>query len=854
VTKVPTAPTPRLAGYADKRDAALSNEPPGTEPTLSGTETRAGRFVVHLHRARRTHYDLRIEVGGALKSFAVPRGPSLDPSVRRLAIETEDHPVEYLDFEAVIPEGNYGAGPMIQWDAGRVRYLERPAELGLVQGKLDMELGGFKLRGRFELVRLKARADKPSWLLFKKHDAYSREGTAVTDEDPRSVLSGLTVEELGHPEAIAAAAERRTAELGAPAREWPVRAVEPMLCSEPGRSESLEELLGRPGWVYELKLDGVRVVADKRGDQVTLWSRRGAAVTTIYPEIARAVRALPVERIVLDGEVVAFDDQGRPSFSRLGSRMHLQRPSDVWITAHECPVSYLVFDLLALGALDLTGVPLLERKAILSEVVRVRGWVRRLEHLERGGQTLYEFCRQQQLEGVVAKRGRSTYQPGPKRSGDWIKVPCERADEFVVVGLTRGRGARAALGAVDVASYEGNRLIVRGKVGSGLDARSIDEILTRTRGTERAGCAAEGELEPAPQGRSYVEPAVVISVRYLGWTQHGRLRFPVFRGFRDEVAARECRAGPARAPAAQALRAAAAEPKRVTVTHPHKVFWPNEGITKGQLCDYYAQASDVILPYLRGRPVILVRYPDGIEGNHFYQWNAPAGLPSWIRTMTLQHEGRPIEVFLVNDRDTLAYIANLGAIPIHMLAFRAESPLACDFLTLDLDVGQSTLADAIAVAGSLHALVDQVDLHAYAKTSGQSGVHVLVPLGPGVSFKTARLLVELLGRIIQRQHPTVATMQRRVEDRGPRVYIDTVQTGETRTIVAPYSVRAAPGATVSTPVTWDEVTVALDPRSFTLASVPARLAERGDPMRPMLEERPDIGRALEKLESIVRGL
>ncbi|MBN1608086.1 MAG: non-homologous end-joining DNA ligase [Polyangiaceae bacterium] len=294
--------------------------------------------------------------------------------------------------------------------------------------------------------------------------------------------------------------------------------------------------------------------------------------------------------------------------------------------------------------------------------------------------------------------------------------------------------------------------------------------------------------------------------------------------------------------------------KRVTVTHPRKVFWPSEGITKGQLCEYYAQAADVILPYLRERPVILVRYPDGIEGNHFYQWNAPAGLPSWIGTMTLQHEGRPIEVFLVNDRDTLVYIANLGAIPIHMLASRAESPGACDFLTFDLDVRQSTLADAIAVAGSLHALVDQVGLRAYAKTSGQSGLHVLVPLGPGVSFKTARLLVELLGRIIQRTHPSVATMQRRIEDRGRRVYIDTVQTAETRTIVAPYSVRAAPGATVSTPVTWDEVTVALDPRTFTLASVPARLAERGDPMRPLLEERPDIGRALGKLESIVRGL
>jgi bifunctional non-homologous end joining protein LigD len=825
---------------------------------LSSGATRTGRFVVHLHRARREHYDLRVEVGGALKSFAIPRGPSLDPADRRLAIETEDHPLDYLGFEAVIPAGNYGAGPMLLWDAGLIRYLEQPAEQGLAAGKLDFELRGYKLRGRFALVRTAPRADeKPAWLLLKKQDAYAHEGTLVIAEDPTSVLSGLTVEELGQTEAVAARLEAHAAALGAPARPVEARGLEPMLCQELGQAKR-PEVLGRAGWLYELKLDGVRIIADKRGEEVALWSRRGSAVTASYPEVVRAVRALAPRRVLLDGEIVAFDERGRPSFSRLGRRMHGERPG--WLGAREAPVTYLVFDLLSVGERDLTSLPLGQRKELLSELVRGHGWVRRLDHLADDGQPLYEFCLRERLEGVVAKRSSSRYQPGPRRSGDWVKLKCERDDEFVVVGLTRGSGARAQLGALDVASYDGEHLVVRGKVGSGLDQAAVAEILHRTRGTERAACAAEGLVEPAPRGRRFVEPRVVVSVRYLGWTEQGRLRFAVFRGIRDDVPVSACRAAPAGAPRAQApaanLSRGGTGPARVAITHRRKIFWPGEGITKGQLCDYYAELAGVILPYLRDRPVVLVRYPDGIEGDHFYQWNVPEHLPSWVRSVRLNRDedGNPAEVFLLNDRDSLLYVANLGAIPIHMLAARAESLDNCDFLTFDLDVKTSTLADAVALAHSLRHLVEQVGLSAYPKTSGQSGLHVLVPLGPGVSFATARLLVELLGRIIDRQHPSIVTMERRVSERGRRVYLDTGQTGRTRTIVAPYSVRAVPGATVSTPLAWDEVTPSLDPRRYGLSSLPARLGERGDPMQPLLEARPQIDQALSELEVIVREL
>jgi bifunctional non-homologous end joining protein LigD len=829
-----------------------TNEPSGAELMLSSGPTWTGRFVVHLHRARREHYDLRVEIGGLLKSFAIPRGPSLDPAERRLAIETEDHPLDYLGFEAVIPAGNYGAGPMLLWDSGIIRYLEQPAEAGLPLGKLDCELRGYKLRGRFALVRAASGAgDRQGWLFFKKRDAYAREGAAVVAEEPFSVLSGLTVDELGQGPEIAARLEAHAASLGAPARPVTARGLGPMLCQELGQQRR-SQLLARAGWLYELKLDGIRIIAEKRGEDVTLWSRRGTAVTSSYPEIVRAVRSLPAGRVLLDGEIVAFDERGRPSFSRLGRRMHGARPGSDG--AREAPVTYVVFDLLSVGERDLMPLTLVERKQLLSELVRGPGWVRRLDHLVDDGRPLYEFCLRERLEGVVAKRQSSRYQPGRRRSGDWVKLKCERDDEFVVVGLTRGLGARAELGALDVASYEGERLTVRGKVGSGFDRAATEEILERTRGTERATPAAEGSFEPAPRGRLLVEPRVVVSVRHLGWTEQGRLRFAVFRGIRDDVPASACRSRPADVPPPPV--GSSARPAGFAITHRRKVFWPEEGITKGDLCDYYAAVADVILPYLRDRPVVLVRYPDGIAGEHFYQWNVPAHLPSWIRSLHLSRDedGHPAEVFVLNDLESLLYVANLGCIPIHVLGARSETLDSCDFLTFDFDVKASTLTDAVVLAHSLKDLLKRVGLAAHAKTSGQSGLHVLAPLGPGVSFATARLLVDLLGRVITQKHPNMATMERRVAERGQRVYVDTGQTGRTRTIVAPYSVRAVPGATVSTPLEWDEVTPSLDPRRFTLTSVPARLAEREDPMRPLLDAHPDINRAVGELEVIVHDL
>jgi len=851
----------KLSDYKKKRDPAQTNEPFGPEPGRTAP-TLAGSYVVHLHDATRRHYDLRIEIGGVLASFAVPRGISLDPSQKHLAVNTEDHPLDYLDFEAVIPDGQYGAGAMILWDRGRVRYLDGPAEEEKERGKLDLELSGYKLHGRYALVRLKNSAKGNEWLLFKKADAWSSTSRDLLAEQPRSVLSGLTVDELAEAPRIARQLEERAAELGAPVGSVDPRRLEPMLCASEGAPTHGD------GWVYELKLDGVRLLARKEGRTAVLTNRRHRNETARYPEVARAIAALAPASVVLDGEIVAFDEQGRPSFQLLGRRMHLEGAREVQAAMADIPVLYVVFDLLAIGERDLRGLPLAQRKELLRRLLPAPGVMRVLDDIEGDGRQLLEFCRERHLEGVVAKRAGSPYRAGPRRTDDWVKMKCERDDEFVVVGWTVGERGRGRLGALDIATYRGEELVYRGKVGSGLDERQIDLLLERMAPLVSERPTVGGKLTSAPRGRTFVRPELVVSVRYLGWTDEGSVRHPVYRGLREDKSARDCTASPAHeaqpqkpppysdavvtARASQAASRPEEKIRNVAITNRTKVLWPGDGYMKQDLWNYYRAVAPMLLRYLHERPIVLVRYPDGIDGKFFFQWNVPAGMPDWIRTLTIrrEEEDREVNVFLIDDVESLLYIANLACIPIHILASRADSIDECDFFTIDFDVKNSSLAEAVKIAHTLRELLEALGLPGYPKTSGQTGLHVLVPLGPGVSFTTARALADLVGHLLCRTHPKTATMERVVARRGPRVYVDTGQTGRSRTIVAPYSVRATPGARVSTPLAWDEVTLDLDPARFTITTVPARIAERGDPMMPLLGARPNVPKAVAKLEAL----
>lgn len=647
--------------------------------------------------------------------------------------------------------------------------------------------------------------------------------------------------------------EARAAALGAPVHPFDARRLVPMPCAPEGAPSA------GTAWLYELKLDGVRALAVKDDAGTAIMGRKLRDTAATYPEVERALRALPPARLVLDGEVIALDALGRPSFARLAQRIHLTKPPEIRRAEQAIPVVFVAFDLLAVGARDLTPLPLTARKALLHALLPAPGVIRAMDHVEGDGSGLLAFCVALDLEGLVAKRLGSPYRPGPRRSGDWVKMKRTRDEDFVVVGYTRGEGSRARLGALDLGSFVGGELVNRGKIGSGLNGASIDALLTRLAPLAVPEPQGRGALVPAPRGRIHVRPEIVVRVRFDGFSEDGHLLRGVYLGLRDDVDAADCTALPHREKppspepiAAHPSPAPAPAPadEHVPVTNPRKLLFP--GITKAELVAYYRTIAPVILPYLRDRPVMLVRYPDGIDGKSFYQWNVPAGTPPWIRTLRLRDDdGAEEEVFLLDGERALAHVANLAAIPLHVLASRAPSLTACDFLTLDLDVGGASLREGIALARALHALLDAIGLPGFPKTSGQTGLHVLVPLGPGVSYVTARALADLLGRLVCERHPTIATMERIIARRGPRVYVDTGQTGPTRTIVAPYAVRARPGAPVSTPLLWSEIEPGLDPAAFTIRTVPARILALGDPMADLFSARPDVPAVVTQLARLM---
>ena len=869
--------TDRLEKYAKKRDPARTNEPFSAEQTRRSTSADAwrGRFVIHQHAATRMHFDLRLQVGNTLQSFAVPRGISLDPSDKHLAVHTEDHPLSYLYFEEIIPAGNYGAGAMIMWDTGGFHFLEADGRESLARGKLDFVLDGFKAKGRFALIATGRRVEatglagtkgaSSQWLLIKKRDAHSGEGLRISQAQPRSVTSGLTIEELADRDAHLGRLEERAAELCAD-HPPPEKAIEPaklipMLCSTESAPRQSDDYL------YELKLDGVRIACSKRGQDIELRYRSGRAATRNYAEIALAARHLGAKDVVLDGEIVTFDESGRPNFQRLAPRIQARKREDIQRASAQVPVVYMVFDVLRLGSHDLRNVPLERRKELLSALVPGQGYIRALDHIVARGKALWELCESQHLEGMIAKKRNSPYVLGPKLSGLWNKDKREEDHDFAVVGFTRGSDGVKAL---CLASFVGDRAVYRGRVGSGFSERERKRLLLLLEQEKEDQSSVFG----VPDDLIYQPVALhlVASVRSHGFTEAGHLRAPVYRGIKEEREPQECREGPhdewlesdARL---QPLDQTASDDAgtesrrsrsrlRAKLTNPTKVFWPDEGYTKGDLIDYYESIAPFMLPHLAERPVVLVRYPDGIGGKSFYQWRAPDKTPSWIETVELYDEKRQSETgsgkatFLIDSVDALLYVINLGCIPLHVLASRKGTREDCDFITIDFDLGQRPFADGVRLALSLRELCDQLNLPSFPKTSGQRGLHVLLPLGDGVKFESAKLLCELFGRILVGRHPQLATMERRIEKRGDKVYIDVGQTGRSRTIVAPYSVRAFAGARVSTPLAWQEIHLALSPAAFTIETVPERLHHLGDPMAGMLGATVNLQQAVTQLAQL----
>ncbi|MGE5230099.1 MAG: DNA ligase D [Deltaproteobacteria bacterium] len=834
-----------LSSYRAKRSLPRTPEPSGT--VVSGGESAGLLFVVHKHAARHLHFDLRLEMEGVLRSWAVPKGPSCDPADKRLAVRVEDHPIEYGDFEGLIPEGNYGAGAVILWDRGRWVPHGDPLE-GLEQGKLLFELRGFKLHGMWTLVKLKK--SERDWLLIKERDQYVR--SPGTEFPEGSVLSGLTVEDLKAGRSAGADVRRELGKLRAPAKPVKPETVELML------AETADRAFSRAGWLFELKLDGYRILAAKEGPLVRLLSRNGNDLAPSFPEIVRAVSALPFERVVIDGEIVTPDDAGRPSFQRLQGRARLRRSLDVRRAAIETPATFYAFDLLGFEEFDLRTLRLTERKSLLQRLLPPAGVLRYLEHFERDGEALYERVQGLGLEGIVAKKADSPYRAG--RSPSWLKVRTRKTDDFVVVGFTAPKGSREGFGALHLAQFVDGTLVYAGRAGSGFSGKQLAETRAELERLRRRTPACQGPV-PRDKGTTWVEPEVVCEVEYTEWTDEGLLRQPVFLRFRDDKRPADVRrarrpgegkdAGPADPPEAAAPPASGDRSQRqVVFSNLGKVFWPAEGYTKGDLIEYYRVISPWLLPYLKDRPVVLTRYPDGIEGKSFYQKDAPVFVPEWIRTQRMWSEQtqREIDYFICDDLESLLYLANLAAIPLHVWASRVPTLDRPDWCVLDLDPKGAPFEHVVRVAKAARALCEEIDLPAYVKTSGSSGLHVLLPLGRQCTYEQSRSLGELLARVLVSGLPEIATITRAVSRRGGKVYVDYLQNVSGQLLAAPLSVRPLPSAPVSTPLDWREVTDRLDIRAFTIRTVPARMRKRKtDPLIGVLDQAPDLGRALERL-------
>ncbi len=833
-----------LRTYREKRDPHRTPEPFGGGQNAATPAPAGGTFVVQQHAARRMHWDLRLEINGVLASWAVPRGPSGDPKERRLAVRTEDHPLEYADFEGVIPPGNYGAGATIVWDRGTYRTAtgEAPAT-GLARGKLDLNLQGHKLNGRWALVRTKG-ADGKNWLLLKKAGEPVK-GPELIRACPASVLSGLTVEEVGQ-------AARRTDELaararraGATRRPLTVSQVAPMF------AETADRPFSKAGWIFELKYDGVRVFAARAADgQVRLVYRTGRDTTAVFPEIARAVGYLPCDDFILDGEIVALDERGVSSFERLQKRLGRADVAAAERARIEAPVVMFCFDLLAVAGCDVRALPLTTRKELLRILVPRIGELRFADHIERDGNALFQEVRRMGLEGIVAKRAASPYRSG-QRSRDWLKIKALRTADLVVVGYVRGKGSRQDLGSLMLAWRSDGELLYAGNVGSGLDARTIAQLLPHLRATVRPAPAFHGTPPGPARAKVFVEPVLVVEVRYAEVTSSGYLRQPVLVCVRADKTVAQSDAPPTPRRPAEPAAAATDPPHRpvpptaplpatLRLTNLDKVFWPDDGYTKGDLLRYYEHVWPVLTPYLRDRPVVLTRYPEGIGGKSFFQKNAPGFTPEWVHTFHIDDT----DYFICNDLETLRYVVNSGCIPLHVWSARCGTLDRPDWAVLDLDPKGAPFAHVVAVAQHIHRLLDELRVPHFVKTSGQDGLHVLVPLGATLTHAEARTFAEVLARVVAEEDPGIATVTRSVGARGGKVYVDFLQNGYGKTIAAPFSVRARAGAPVSTPVAWREITPRLDPARFTLRTVPGRFRRRADPMRPLLDAVADAHAAL----------
>ncbi len=906
-----------LRQYEEKRDFSRTGEP---APAPAAPRPGALAFVVQKHAASRLHYDFRLEFGGALKSWAVPKGPSLDTNEKRLAVLVEDHPLDYASFEGIIGHGNYGAGQVIVWDAGvyspdegGFSWLDRDEadrrmREGLEAGKLSFTLRGRKLRGSWTLVRTSRGPNE--WLLIKHRDAHAG-GERDVLEDDRSIVCGLSIEQLQSgrmPEPLLP--------LGATGAGKPARMPKSL---KPMFAHAVDAPFSSPDWIFEPKLDGFRILAFLQDGRVRLLSRAGNDLTRNFPGIAEELAALPHAELVLDGEVVALDDKGAPDFVLLQQHANAPKAGSTALEGRpeQAVIAYYPFDILHLDGYDLRQTPLHQRKRLLSLAVPPSDRVQLVQSVEGDGEALYRVIEQVGIEGVVAKRRDSRYRAG-ERTRNWLKIKRTLAQEFVIAGYTAGEGERApTFGAVLLGYYnDDGALTYAGRAGSGFTQETLLsalEAMTPLRVDECPFASPPPDVDP--RRAAWLKPELVAQVKFSQWTADGVLRAPVFLGLRGDVPARAVvrerpvsvetieKAAPptdhapdVRSESAEALEQIARIERdgrieigdcRIAVTNLDKPLWPATGerraVAKGEVLAYYARVAPWLLPHLRDRPLTLTRYPNGIEGQSFYQKHWEHDLPPFVETVRLfssSNEG-DVEYMMVNNLPTLLWLAQIADLELHPWLSRASAEADAarlaerftgskdelrasvlnypDFIVFDLDpyiysgaeqagdepeLNRRAFAKTAEIALALRELLDQLSLSSFLKTSGKTGLHVYVPIVREYDYGVTRRTCELIGKFLLRQRPRDITMEWSVSKRAGKIFLDHNMNIMGKNMASIYSLRPLPGAPVSTPLRWSELD-SVYPSDFTIDTVHERLTEVGDLWGDVYDAKHDLRRLLE---------
>jgi bifunctional non-homologous end joining protein LigD len=864
-----------LEQYQKKRDFRKTPEPAGGPPRRKKPEAAPLSFVVQKHAATRLHYDFRLELGGVLLSWAIPKGPSLDPGEKRLAVHVEDHPIEYGGFEGVIPKGQYGGGTVLLWDRGTWTPLDPDPDAAYKKGSLKFRLDGEKLHGNWALVRMGGKAAREAhenWLLIKERDAVAvpDSGNALVADSPLSVVTGRSIDaiaterdrvwdsrnggEIGQVPKTPSKPAKKSAPAGARRRAMPEKLV-PQLASP---ADSAPD---GPDWLHEIKYDGYRLLARIERGEVRLLTRNGLDWTGKFPALARALAALPVDSALIDGELVALAADGTTSFGALQDKIAQGDTSGL---------VFFAFDLLYRDGWDLTGAALEDRKAALAEILprEASGMVRYTDHQEGHGADFFRHACRYRLEGIVAKRRDRPYRPG--RSTEWRKIKCVQRDEFVVIGFTEPSGTRQGFGALLLGYYDrAGALRYAGRVGTGFDDRQLGELRGRLEAIGRPDPPAVLPKGVPTKGVHWTVPRLVAEVRYSGWTSDAILRHSSFEGLREDKSPEDVVYSPMGADAAKTARKArplnvtakpsplpGATPARdgsigfegVRLTNPGRVFYPEDGITKLQLAQYYATIADWALPQLANRPLSLVRCPEGIGGQHFYQKHDMPGFSDVLGRIEISDRAEVGTYLFIKDLAGLVAVVQMGVLEIHPWGSTAKKLETPDRITFDFDPDEGLPWEHVTAAAiEMREALLGIGLQSFVKTTGGKGLHVVVPVAPKLGWDAIKEFSRWVAERFVAAYPDRFTANMAKRARTGRIFIDYLRNTRGATAVGAYSARARAGAPVATPLSWDEVENGVKPGVFTVLTVPARLAKlKSDPWAEMPNLRQSISARIRK--------